>query len=108
MTGTEWLMILGMMAVTFGIRYVLLAVADRMRLAPLIEASLKYIPPAVLIAITLPAVLLPKGDWYLSFTNPYLIAAIVTTGAGVLTKSLLATIAIGLCAFFVCRIFLLG
>ena len=62
----------------------------------------------VLIAITLPAVLLPKGDWYLSFTNPYLIAAIVTTGAGILTKNLLATIAIGLCAFFMCRIFLFG
>ena len=101
MTGTEWLMILGMMAVTFGIRYVLLAVADRIRLAPLIEASLKYIPPAVLIAITLPAVLLPKGEWYLSFTNPYLIAAMITTGAGILTKNLLATIAIGLGAFFI-------
>jgi branched-subunit amino acid transport protein len=108
MTGTEWLMILGMMAVTFGIRYFLLAVARRIQLAPLIEASLKYIPPAVLIAITLPAVLLPKGDWYLSFTNPYLIAASVTTGAGILTRNLLATIAIGLGAFFLCRIFLLG
>jgi branched-subunit amino acid transport protein len=108
MTATEWFMILGMMAVTFGIRYVLLAVADRMRLAPLIEASLKYIPRAVLTTITLPAVLLPKGDWYLSFRNPYLIAAIITTAAGILTRKLLATIAIGLCAFFICRIFLFG
>jgi branched-subunit amino acid transport protein len=62
----------------------------------------------VLIAITLPAVLLPKGDWCLSFTNPYLIAAIVTTGAGILTRNLLATIAVGLCAFFIYRIFLFG
>jgi branched-subunit amino acid transport protein len=46
-------------------------------------------------------VLLPKGEWHLSYNNPYLVSAIIATGAGVLTKNLLATIAIGLVAFFV-------
>ena len=73
-------------------------------MAAWIEASLKYIPPAVLIAITIPAVMLPKGEWHLSPSNPYLIAAIVTTAAGILTKNLLATIAIGLTAFFLYRL----
>jgi len=106
MTANEWLMIAGMTGVTFGIRYVLFAVADRIRLAPWIEASLKFIPPAVLIAITLPAVLLPKGEWHVSFSNPYLVSAIVTTAAGILTRNLLATIGIGLSAFFAYRFFL--
>ena len=104
MSTSELLMIAGMMAVTFGVRYFLFALADRIRMAAWIEASLKYIPPAVLIAITVPAVVLPRGDWHLSWSNPYLIAAIVTTAAGILTKNLLATIAIGLSAFFLCRL----
>ena len=61
MTATEGLMIAGMAAVTFGVRYLLFALADRIRMRPGIEASLKFIPPAVLIAIILPAVLLPQG-----------------------------------------------
>ncbi|HSO63195.1 MAG TPA: AzlD domain-containing protein, partial [Desulfobacterales bacterium] len=48
MTANEGWMIAGMMAVTFGIRYFLFALAGRIRMAPWIEASLKFIPPAVL------------------------------------------------------------
>jgi branched-subunit amino acid transport protein len=59
-----------------------------------------------LTAITLPAVLLPKGDWQASFSNPHLVAAIAATAAGILTRNLLATIAIGLAAFFSYRFFL--
>jgi uncharacterized membrane protein len=50
MSSDEVSMIAGMVAVTFGIRYVLFAVADRIRLAPWIEGALKFIPPAVLTA----------------------------------------------------------
>jgi branched-subunit amino acid transport protein len=101
MTGYEWLLILGMMVVTFGIRYFLLAFAGRIKMPPLMEASLNYIPPAVLVAMTVPAVLLPRGELHLSYTNPYLVAAVLATATGILTKSLLATIAVGLLAFFV-------
>lgn len=104
MNTKELVMIAGMMGVTYGIRYFLFAFADRIRMAPWIESSLKFIPPAVLIAITVPAVLLPRGQWHLSLSNPYLIAAAVTTAAGIVTKNLLATIAIGLAAFFICRL----
>ena len=100
MSSSEWVMILGMVAVTFGIRYFLFALADRITMPPLMEAALNYIPPAVLVAITVPAVLLPRGEWFVSWTNPYLVAALVTTLAGILTRNLLATIAIGLAAFF--------
>ncbi len=106
MSAAEWLMIAGMTAVTFGVRYVLFALADRIRMAPWIEASLKFIPPAVLTAITLPAVLLPTGEWHLSPANAHLVAAVVAATAGVLTRNLLATIGIGLAAFFLHRLFL--
>ncbi len=100
MTTSEWVLILGMAAVTFGIRYFLLALADRVRLPELVKTSLDYIPPAVLTAITVPAVLLPQGEWFFSLSNPYLIAGIVATLAGVLSRNLLVTIASGLGAFF--------
>ena len=106
MTMREFMLIAGMAAVTFGIRYFLFALADRIRMAPWIEASLKFIPPAVLTAITLPAILLPRGEWHLSLSNPYLISAFVTTAAGILTRNLLATIAVGLGAFFGYRLLL--
>lgn len=106
MTADECMLIAGMAVVTFGIRYFLFALADRIRMAPWIEASLKFIPPAVLTAIILPAVLLPKGDWHLSLSNPYLVAALVTAAAGILTRNLLATIAVGLGAFFGYRLLL--
>ncbi len=106
MTGYEWLLILGMMVVTFGIRYFLLAFAGRIKMPSLLVASLNYIPPAVLTAMTVPAVLFPKGELHLSYTNPYLVAAVVATAAGIVTKSLLATIAIGLLAFFAFQLLL--
>lgn len=104
MTATEILMIAGMMAVTFGIRYALFALAGRIRMAPWLEAALKYIPPAVLTSITLPAVLLPRGAWDVSWSNPYLVAAVVAAAAGAWMRNLLATIAIGLLAFCACRL----
>ena len=39
MTATEGLMIAGMAAVTFGVRYLLFALADRIRMSPWIERS---------------------------------------------------------------------
>lgn len=98
------MMIAGMSAVTFGIRYFLFAVADRLQLAPWLLDSLKFIPPAVLTAITVPAVVLPNGEWNLSPANPYLIAALVSLVAGVASRNLLLTITAGLLAFFAHRL----
>ncbi len=107
MTGNELLMILGMMGVTFGIRYLLFAIAGRIKIPFFIEASLKFIPPAVLIAITLPVVLLPEGEWRLSVANPYLVSAVIAATAGALTRNLLATIAVGLVSFFLYKMLIL-
>ncbi len=105
MSSDEVWMLAGMAVVTFGIRYFLFAVADRIRLAPWLEVSLKFIPPAVLTAITVPAVLLPNGEWQVSFANSYLVAALLSLAAGLVTRNLLMTIAMGLAAFFVHRYF---
>ena len=104
MKGDELMMIAGMALVTFGIRYFLFVFADRIRMDGWLGRTLEYIPPAVLTALTLPALLLPEGEWFLSVENPYLLAGIAATALGILSKNLLVTIASGLAVFVVCQL----
>lgn len=99
----EILMIAGMMAVTFSIRYILLALSGRFTLPVEVEKALNYVPPAVLTAIIVPSVLLPGGSWDLSLSNRYLPAAVVAVIAGFLfpKKVLAASITSGLVVFAV-------
>ncbi|OQY33488.1 MAG: hypothetical protein B6241_07890 [Spirochaetaceae bacterium 4572_59] len=101
----ETIMILGMMTLTFGIRYILLALADRFVLPDVVESALKYVPPAVLTAITFPAVLMPRGQIDITMQNAYLFGALAAVGAGCFFRrnSLLASIGMGLLVFFLWR-----
>ncbi|MDJ0632755.1 MAG: AzlD domain-containing protein [Xenococcaceae cyanobacterium MO_188.B29] len=101
MTKPEFYLI-GMMAiVTFLIRYPLLAVSSKIRLPSQLIRALTYLPPAILTAIVVPAVLIPTGDnILLSYTNAKLVGAIAASIAGWWTKNLLATIISGMVVFF--------
>lgn len=105
MSVNETIMILGMMAVTFGIRYLLLALADRLVLPDMVERALKFVPPAVLTAITFPAVFMPQGQIDITMRNAYLFGALAAVGAGCYFRrnSLLASIGVGLLVFFLWR-----
>ena len=93
----EPLIIIGMFIVTFGVRYPVLAAVSKVNLPVIIERGLKYVPPAVLMAIIAPAVLLPEGAQIdLSLGNAPLIASIFAMLIAVRTKNLLATILSGM------------
>ena len=101
----EALMILGMFAVTFGVRYPVLAFASRVTLPEIIARGLKFVPAAVLSAIIFPAVLMPGGGLPdVSFSNTYLIAGVTAALVSLRTKNLLATIVIGMLVFLGLRI----
>lgn len=100
MKSEEIQIIMGMAFVTFGIRYLLFAVQDRLKMLPIIKNSLKFIPPAVLAAITVPIVLMPRGYLDISWSNPYLFASILAIIAGIASKNLLITIFLGISGFF--------
>lgn len=101
----EALMILGMFAVTFGVRYTVLAFASRAPLPDIIRRSLKFVPGAVLSAIVFPAVLMPQGGAPdLSLSNTYLLAGIAAALVSARTKNLLATILIGMTVFIGLRV----
>ncbi|QYO63429.1 AzlD domain-containing protein [Leptolyngbya sp. 7M] len=97
----EFLLITGMAIVTVLIRYPVLAMSGRLQLAPWFLQLLRFVPPTVLTAIVVPAVLMPNDQLWLDFTNARLIGAIAAVGIGVWRKNLLLTIVIGMLVFLI-------
>jgi branched-subunit amino acid transport protein len=100
----EILLIAGMVAVTFAIRYVPLSLAGRLRLPRAVQAALRYVPVAVLTAITVPAVLMPKGTLQVGLGNPYLFGSLAAILVAWLTRRLLPTIAAGMAVFLLWKL----
>lgn len=98
---SEVYLIAGMAVVTFAIRYIMFAVAGRIEFPAWLVNALRFVPPTVLTAIIMPAVLIPNGSQInASFTNPYLVGAVVAAGIGWFSKNLLLTIVVGMLFFF--------
>lgn len=95
----EVLMIFGMFVVTFGVRYVLFALADNIEFPETLKRALNYVPIAVLTAIIFPAVFISQGELFFSVENPYIIGAIVAVAVSFWRRSMLLTVAVGLLAF---------
>ena len=98
-----WLLILGMLAITFATRYSLFAFPD-LGFPPLVRQGLHYVPTAVLSAIVVPGMLLPDGQhWELAWDNAYLLAGLVAIAIAAWSRHLLATIGAALLLFFLLR-----
>ncbi|MBL8146592.1 MAG: AzlD domain-containing protein [Anaerolineae bacterium] len=97
----ELLLVAGMAAVTLGIRYPVLVLVGKIPLPESVFRALRYVPPAVLTAIIVPAVLMPAGTVDVSPTNAYLVAGIVSALVAWRTKSLLLTIIIGMAVMLI-------
>lgn len=96
----HFLMVAGMAGVTFLIRYSLLPLSSRIHFSQGLQRALGYVPPAVLTAIIVPAVMMPDGnDLQVSWSNPYLVGAVLTAVIGLVGKNLLVTICGGMGVF---------
>ena len=99
----NWILILGMLAITFSTRNSLFAFPD-LRFPPLVRQGLHYVPTAVLTAIVVPGMLIPDGqNWAPNLDNAYLLAGLAAIAIAALTRNLLATIGGGFLVFFVLR-----
>jgi branched-subunit amino acid transport protein len=99
----NWILIFGMLAITFATRYSLFAFPD-LRFPPLVRQGLHYVPTAVLTAIVVPGMLIPDGqNWAFSLDNAYLLAGLAAIAIAALSRNLLATISGGFLVFFVLR-----
>lgn len=101
----EILLILGMFVITFSIRFIMFAFAGKIYFPDWLARSLKFVPPAVLTAIIVPSVMMPKGYVDISFTNSYLVAAVFALLIALQTKNLLKTIGLGMIFFLILRYF---
>jgi branched-subunit amino acid transport protein len=96
-TGPALVLIAGMAVVTFATRVPLYLLSRwRVELSRPVRLLLEQIPVAAFAAIVFPAVLAPGGALDLDVSNVYVYAALVSAAVAALTRSLLATIAVGI------------
>ena len=100
-----WVMIISGLA-TFAIRATFIILIGQRAIPPLLRRALYFIPPAVLTAIILPELVLPKGQLNLSLANPNLLAGIVAVLVAWRTRSVLLTIVVGMVVFWVAQLLL--
>ncbi len=98
--------IVGMALVTYLPRLLPLWLLSARSLPPLVVAWLRYVPPAVLAAMLLPAVLAPERRLNLSVENLYLLAALPTLLVAWRTRSLFWSVVAGMALVAVGRAFL--
>ncbi len=101
----ETLMIAGMAAVTFAVRYPVLALVGKIELPRRVFEALRYVAPSVLAAIIVPAVLLPDNQSIHDAASGVPLAATLVAALVMWrSKNLLITIVVGMAAFAVLRL----
>lgn len=106
MTDTQVLLtLIGMGLVTFLPRLLPAWFLRGKTLHPFIEAWLKYVPVAVLAALLLPSLLISEGSFNFHWNNLYLWAALPATLTAWKTRSMFATIVVGMVVVAVVRFF---
>lgn len=97
-----WLPVLAVAGlVTFATRLSFIALLGRVETPPLLSRALRYVAPAVLSAIVFQELLLERGRLYLGFGNARLLAGLLAAAVAWRTRSVLFTIAAGMCALWV-------
>ncbi len=99
----EALIIGGMALVTLVVRYPALALFGRLTLPAGLLRALNYVPPVVLTAIIVPALVFQHDQVQISPTNSSLVAGIVTFLVAWRSRNLLLTIVIGMAVFLAWR-----
>ena len=100
---TEWSLIIGMALLTFTPRYLPFGLAGRVRIPPLLESALNYVPIAVLTAIIVQSSLIRDGVIQFNIDNHYLIATVAALVTALLRRHLFITIAAGLISYSIAK-----
>lgn len=98
------LIIMGMAVVTFATRFSCVALFRQTGMPVWLERWLKHIPTAILTALIVPALVLPKGQIDISFQNHYLLAGFVAALVAYKTSNIIATLTLGMGTMLVLRL----
>ncbi len=100
-----FLVVIGMGAITYGLRAGSLLLAERLPRSAWLASFLRFVPVAVLSAIVALELLLPGGQLSLSpIANPRLLAGAVAILVAWRTRHLFATIAAGMVALWLLQL----
>ena len=99
---TLWLTVFGMGAVTYGIRLSLLVFVSHTSLPRAARDALRFVLPAVLVAIILPAALyvVEEQSLSVSFGNERLVAVLLAAAVALLSKNVWLTVSTGMAALW--------
>ncbi len=100
-------MILGGL-LTFGMRFSFIYLLGRVDVPPLVRRALHFVPPAVLSALIVPALLMPSGTLDLTLGNERWLSGLVAVLVAWRTKSVLLTILAGIAALVVMKLLVFG
>lgn len=97
--------IIGMTLVTYFTRFGALALFRFTGVPSWLNRWLKYVPVAVLTALIVPSLLLPKGYLDLSLNNHYLIAGLAAAFTAYKSRNVIATLGLGMSIMFILKLF---
>lgn len=100
-----WLTIAGMTLVTLATRTVMLVFGDRIPLPERAQHALRFAPACALAALIAPELLTDQGAWAISLANAKFVAGVVAMAVMLATRSLMATMGIGMAAYLLLRHF---
>ncbi len=100
MRNDMFIIITGMALVTFLTRIGSLIVLQFTGIPNWVEDLLKHVPTAILTALVIPALVLPKGYIDLSINNHYLIAGIIAAIVAYKSRNIILTIGLGMSTMF--------
>lgn len=97
---SHWIVILGVAAVTFGLRASFIVFADPHRFPRAFRQALAFVAPSVLAAIVVPGLVAPNGAIELGLANPRWIAGLFAVAIAVKLRTPLAAIVAGMAALW--------
>ena len=100
-----WITIVAMTIITVATRTVMLVFGDRIPLPERVQHALRFAPACALTALIAPELLTEQGAWAISLANAKLVGGVIAIAAMLATRSMMATMGIGMAAYFVARHF---
>ena len=97
---SNWFLIIYCGFITFLTRFSMIALLKKEMFNDRIREVLSYVPSAIFPAIIFPAIFLDNTGSFDLMNNPKILAAIIATGVGIFSRSILATIFSGLASYW--------
>jgi len=97
---SNWTLIIYCGLITYLTRFSMIALIKKEMFNDRIREVLSYVPSAIFPAIIFPAIFLDNSGSFLIEDNPKIIAAIIATIIGIISRSIIATIFSGLASYW--------